>query len=150
MYKLSQYSLQRNGPKATVYLNMVTQTQTCFWKGSSRFTITEFENPHSFHNKLKTMYMNGKANRRIDFLLDCLFRVEMDNYFKYMEKDVLLPINHKVTREEECHIRGLDIPGERVKVCMYECKGVCMDAFTPRKWMRENGWSRANQGRDTR
>ena len=74
----------------------------------------------------------------------------MDNYFKYMEKDVLLPINHKVTREEERHIRGLDIPRERVKVCMYECKGVCMDAFTPRKWMRENGWSRANQGRDTR
>ena len=29
--------------------------------------------------------MNGKANRRIDFLLDCLLRVEMDNYFKYME-----------------------------------------------------------------
>ena len=59
--------------------------------------------------------MNGKANRRSDFLLDCLLWVEMDNYFKYMEKDVLLPINHKVTKEER-HNRGLDTPAERVKV----------------------------------
>ena len=42
----------------------------------------------------------------------------MDNYFKYMEKDVLLPINHKVTREEERHIRGLDIPGESEGMCV--------------------------------
>ena len=60
--------------------------------------------------------MNGKANRRIDFLLDCLLRVEIDNYFKYIEKDILLPINHKLIREEEHHNKGLDIPAERVKV----------------------------------
>ena len=28
----------------------------------------------------------------------------------YIEKDVLLPINNKVTKEEEHHNRGLDIP----------------------------------------
>ena len=71
---------------------------------------------HSFHNKLKTTYMNGKANRRIDFLLDCLLRVELDNYFKYMEKDILLPINHKLTEEDERHSRGMQINADRVKV----------------------------------
>jgi len=95
-----------------------------------------FELTHSFHNKLKTTYMNGKANRRIDFLLDCLLRVEMDNYFKYMEKEVLLPINHKLTREEERHNRGLDIPAEQVKVQKFSVlyiKCVHMNVFTPRK-----------------
>ena len=60
--------------------------------------------------------MNGKANRRIDFLLDGLLRVEVDSCFKCMEKDVVLQINHKATREEERHNRGLDIPAEQVKV----------------------------------
>ena len=57
------------------------------------FNFTEFQLTHRFHNKLKTTYMNGKANRRIDFLLECLLRVEMDNYFKYMEKDILHPMS---------------------------------------------------------
>lgn len=85
--------------------------------------------------------MNGKANRRIDFLLDCLLRIEMDNYFKYMEKDVLLPINHKVTREEERHKRGLDIPDDQVKVCN---NVICFAHVLPggvsyRELARENG-----------
>ena len=31
---------------------------------------------HSFHNKLKTTYLNGKVNRRVDFLIDALLRIE--------------------------------------------------------------------------
>ena len=64
--------------------------------------------------------MNGKANRRIDFLLDCLLRVEMDNYFKYMKKDILLPINHKLTGEEERHSREMQIGADRVKVLQHD------------------------------
>ena len=79
--------------------------------------------------------MNGKANRRIDFLLDCLLRIEMDNYFKYMEKDVLLPINHKVTQEQERHKHGLDIPAKQVKVYKLWVYTECTEMYvsTPRK-----------------
>ena len=70
----------------------------------------------SFHNKLKTTYLNGKVNRRIDYLLDVLLRVENDYYFKYMEKDILHPINYKIAREEDRHTRGLKISASHVKV----------------------------------
>ena len=59
--------------------------------------------------------MNGKANRRIDFLLDCLLRLEMDNY-RYKEKEILLPVNYMVTREEQRYNGGMLIVAERVKV----------------------------------
>ena len=70
----------------------------------------------SFHNKLKTTYLNGKVNKRIDFLLDVLLRVERDNFFKYMEKEILHPINYKVVQEEDRHCRGLKINADHVKV----------------------------------
>ena len=71
----------------------------------------------SYRNCLKTTYMNGKANRRIDFFLDCLLRMEMDSYVNYMEKDILLPINHKLTGE---HTRGMQIGADRVQVLLLE------------------------------
>ena len=71
----------------------------------------------SFHNKLKTTYLNGKVNKRIDFLLDVLLRVERDN-FKYMEKEILL--------EQQCYLYCLlysqSLPRE--KACyIYHCTG---------------------------
>ena len=35
---------------------------------------------HSFHNKLKTNYLNGKVNERVDFLIDTLLRIEIDRF----------------------------------------------------------------------
>ena len=46
---------------------------------------------HSFHAKLKTIYLNGKVNRRIDFLIDALLKIEKDTFFKYMGNKVAVP-----------------------------------------------------------
>ena len=48
---------------------------------------------NSFHNKLKTVYLNGKVNRRIDVLLDLLLKVEHDSFFQYELKHRLLDCN---------------------------------------------------------
>ena len=40
----------------------------------------------SFHNKLKTSYLNGKVNRRVDVLLEVLLKIEHDQYFQYEMK----------------------------------------------------------------
>ena len=68
---------------------------------------------YSFHNKLKTSYLHGKVNRRVDFLLNVLLRVEKDNFFNYMKK-VQLP----TTQRDECnhHQNGMLIPAEKVQV----------------------------------
>ena len=36
----------------------------------------------------------------------------MDNYFRYKEKEIMLPVNYMVTREEERHNRGMLIVAE--------------------------------------
>ena len=70
----------------------------------------------SFHNKLKTTYLNGKVNRQVDFLLDTLLRIEKDNFFKYMRMKKLFEINQKAILEENRHQKGQKIPTERVEV----------------------------------
>ena len=66
---------------------------------------------HSFHNKLKTTYLNGKVNRRVDFLIDALLRIERDSFFVYMRRKQLFEINYQAV-----HTRGMKIPPERVQV----------------------------------
>ena len=70
---------------------------------------------YSFHNKLKTSYLHGKVNRRVDFLLNVLLRIEEDNFFNYMKK-VQLP----TTQQNECnrHQNGMIIPAENVRVSL--------------------------------
>ena len=68
---------------------------------------------HSFHNKLKTTYLNGKVNRRVDFLIDALLRIERDNFFSYMRRKQL---NYREVQEEERHSRGVNTPPRRVQV----------------------------------
>ena len=76
---------------------------------------------HSFHNKLKTTYLNNKVNRRVDFLIDALLRIERDNFFVYMRHKQLFEINYQAIQEAERHARGMKIPPDRVQVtyCMY-------------------------------
>lgn len=70
----------------------------------------------SFHNKLKTTYLHGKVNRRVDFLLDALLRIEKDNFFKYMRMKKLFDINRKAILEEDRHKKGYAISTDQVKV----------------------------------
>ena len=51
-------------------------------------------------------------NRRIDFLLSILFRIEEDSYFKYQRK-CQLPTGNT---QDTCHQHALDIPAQEVEV----------------------------------
>lgn len=72
----------------------------------------------SFHNKLKTVYLNGKVNRRIDVLLDLLLKVEHDSFFNYEVKHRLQQPNRAVFRVEDAHRRGMSISPEKINVSM--------------------------------
>lgn len=65
---------------------------------------------------MKTTYLHGKANRRVDILLDVLLKIECDNFYRYMEKQVLLPINHRLFHEQDRHQRGMAIEDKKVEV----------------------------------
>ena len=71
---------------------------------------------HSFHAKLKTNYLNGKVNRRVDFLIDALLRIEKDCFFKVAQKQRLGIINKQQVKETQRHQRGLQIKAEDVMV----------------------------------
>lgn len=76
----------------------------------------------SFHNQLKTVQLNGKVNRRVDFLLHQLLNYEKDAYFNYKRNHQLPPaINRKSKEDLSRHDRGLLIPIQDVQVCQL-CK----------------------------
>lgn len=70
----------------------------------------------SFHAKLKTIYLNGKVNRRIDFLIDALLKIERDCFFKQMTNKRLQCLNRRVIKEANRHDRGLQIKTDDVMV----------------------------------
>ena len=111
-------NMQRSGLNVIVASSMLTQIQICTWKGIHRIymnRVLDLKWLYSFHNKLKTPYLHGKVNRRVDFLLNVLLRIEEDNFFNYMKK-VHLP----TTQRDECnrHQNGMLIPAEKVQVSL--------------------------------
>ena len=70
----------------------------------------------SFHAKLKTIYLNGKVNRRIDFLIDALLKIERDFFYKAMTKERLMCLNQREIKEVNRHQRGINIDKESVTV----------------------------------
>ena len=71
---------------------------------------------HSFHNQLKTVHLNGKVNRRVDFLVNHLLEYEKDAFFHYKSARQLPPAMNKKAKEQSRHQRGLQIPTNMVKV----------------------------------
>lgn len=70
----------------------------------------------SFHNKLKTVYFNGKGNRRLDKLIHVLLSMERDSYAIHMRKTHSMVINTKEVAEKSYHKKGLNISVDNVKV----------------------------------
>lgn len=70
----------------------------------------------SFHNNLKTHYLDGKVNRRVDYLLIALLDIENDFFFTYNQKRILGGLNPRVLREEDRHQRGMSIPTASLQV----------------------------------
>lgn len=99
----------------------------------------------SFHNQLKTVHLNGKVNRRVDFLVHHLLEYEKDAFFRYKSARQLPPaMNRREKEEQGRHQRGLKIPPKMVQV-MFVC---CSEpsrymAITFSKHMRDSGKWRA-------
>ena len=71
----------------------------------------------SFHNQLKSTYLNGKVNCRVDFLVHCLLQFEKDAFFRYKKDRQLLPaMLKKIKKEMNHHQRGLQVPESTVQV----------------------------------
>ena len=75
-----------------------------------------------FHNKLKSGYLGGKVNRRVDDLLHVLLRIEKDQFFQFMEKMKMSPLNRLDIKETGHHKKGLEIPANSVKVTIGSVK----------------------------
>ena len=75
-----------------------------------------FFSPLSFHNNLKTHYLDGKVNHRVDYLVCALLDVESEYFFKYNQRCMLGGLNPKVKREEERHQRGFVMPDSAIEV----------------------------------
>jgi len=71
----------------------------------------------SFHNQLKSMYLNEKVNRRVDFLVHRLLQYQKDAFFCYKKDRQLSPAMLKKTKEEmNYHQRGLQVSESYVQV----------------------------------
>ena len=80
---------------------------------------------YSFHNKLKISYLNGKVNRRIDFLIDALLKIEKDCFFKQMSNRRLQCLNRREIKEANRHERGVAIKADYVTVSTHMYVLVC-------------------------
>lgn len=58
-------------------------------------------------------------NRRVDFLIDVLLKIEKDDFFNYMHKIHMNDINYKEIKEAKRHEKGMKIPSESIKVYYY-------------------------------
>ena len=71
-FRVNKFAEKKNWPSAIAISHMQILILTCILKGKS--LIINFQNiylnnfAYSFHNKLKTTYLNGKVNRRVDFV----------------------------------------------------------------------------------
>ena len=98
---------------------MVTQILTCILKGiaddpgCSMRICCLFP---SFHNKLKTTYLDGKVNRRVDFLIDALLRIERANSLDLCTKVTCTRQTRRTSLKKQRHQRSLQIPINAVEV----------------------------------
>ena len=75
----------------------------------------------SFHNQLKTVYLNGKVNRRVDYLIHHLLQYEKNAYFHYKNVGQLPPaVNKKMKEDQNHHLQGMQIPWEKVEVITHK------------------------------
>ena len=139
------WQLQKSGRSVTVILVMEIQTLRCTLNGAAiQFACTctctqTFHYIYSFHNQLKTVHLNGKVNRRVDFLIHHLLEYEKDAFIRYKSARQLPPvINKKVKEEQSRHQRG---PSKMVKVsahiqaCIYN-KGTSKLTYSAKKYKR--------------
>ena len=75
----------------------------------------------SFHNQLKTIHLNGRVNRTVDFLLHHLLKYGKDVFFLNYQRTRQLPsaMSDRMRKEVTRHERGLQISASDVQVSYY-------------------------------
>ena len=68
----------------------------------------------SFHNQLKTVYFEGKRNRRIDILLDTLLQIENNVYFKHLAAQKFSLPSEENIKTSDRHQGSYDISNSSV------------------------------------
>jgi len=65
----------------------------------------------SFHNKLKNnpAYLGGKFNRRVDYLVQTLLKIEQDLFIARQQKLLGLKTNRKAVKEGKRHEHGIQL-----------------------------------------
>ena len=76
----------------------------------------------SFHNKLKTYYMEKKPSKRIDDLMDLLLKLEEDDYMRRQRMHFY--DNNKSAISQSRHERGVKIKDEDVTIVSDEYKWI--------------------------
>ena len=73
---------------------------------------------YSFHNKLKCnpAYLNCRVNKRVDYLITVLLRIEEDMFFDRQRKDLQWKRNRREEREESRHDSGKTFSAKDIKV----------------------------------
>ena len=90
---------------------------------SSGLCYRNFENANtdtnmyveSFHDVLKTYYMERKPNKRVDDLINVLLTYEEDNYW-WHKREKIYAAKHQSANNNSRHTRGMSISNEDLTV----------------------------------
>ena len=69
----------------------------------------------SFHNRLKTYYMERRPNKRLDDLINLLLEIEKDDYWRH-KRQSYFSSDITVKKTEDRLLRGLNIPDAHVTI----------------------------------
>lgn len=97
------------------YFSIPEKWSIVFRKASDHCNVNVNMFVESFHNQLKTFYLSGKGNRRIDVLIHTLLRFENDHLIKHLHQ-----VSYNNSTENDMHTidrhdRGLEIDDNKVK-----------------------------------
>ena len=90
----------------TYYAKRVEQWAYCYRVGTPANTNMCTE---SFHRLLKTVYFDGKQNRKIDQLLSILLRIARDKAYDKLIKDEKGKLTYRMKEVNKCHALALEL-----------------------------------------
>ena len=96
------------------YKDRVKQWAMCYRNFEHANTDTDMY-VGSFHNVLKTYYMERKPNKRVDDLINVLLTYEEDNYWRH-KREQIYATKHQSAKNNSRHTRGISISNEDLTV----------------------------------
>ena len=93
----------------TYYLDRKEKWALCFRQGDC-ININTNMYVESFHNQLKTIYLEGKRNRRVDDLLDTLLKMEKNYFLTHFKRSKFQVSSNENIKSQDRHRSSLNIP----------------------------------------